>query len=375
MINGVEWVGNIEIHLKSSNWKQHLHQVNPQYNAVILHVVWEDDLPVQRADHSVMPTLILKGLVDQKWLYKYQEILNTRDPIPCARQLNQVRDITKIMVLDRVLYKRLEEKAFLFKALLVKNRYDWEESAYQFLAQNFGFKINKEPFLRLSQSIPLKYLAKHRDNPEQIEALFFGQAGFLDTPLEDQYHQRLVKEYQFLTHKYQIDYDKLDASQWNFLRLRPANFPELRIAQFAALITKENHFFSKCLECDYDELHQALQISPSDYWKKHYRFARLSSQKSATIGQSSIENILINTVVVILVAYAKEKHQQFYMEKALGILEQIKAEKNKILKLWNSLGLKSKTAYDSQALIELYNHYCVPKKCLHCAIGLEIIQR
>ena len=375
LINGVEWIGDVEIHLKSSQWNQHQHQLNPQYNSVILHVVWEDDQPVRRADQSFMPTIALKKRVDQKWLYTYQSILNNRDPIPCAGQLTKVRDITKIMMLDRTLLKRLEEKAFLFKALLVKNHYDWEESTYQFMAQNFGFKVNSEPFLRLSQSIPLKYLAKHRDTPEQIEALFFGQAGFLDVSLEDDYHKRLVREYQFLSNKYQIDYHKLEASQWNFLRLRPANFPEVRIAQFATLITQENHFFSKCLESSFEELKQVFQIKPHEYWMKHYRFAKESKGKVGKIGQKSIENLLINTVVVVLVAYSREKSQQKYMEKALHILENIKAENNKILKMWAELGLTTQTAYDSQALIELYNNYCTPKKCLQCAIGLELLQK
>lgn len=375
LINGVEWVGNVEIHLKSSHWNQHKHHLNPQYNAVILHVVWEDDQPVQREDRSYIPTLTLKDRVNSEWLYKYQAILAHQSPIPCASQLREVRPLTKMMMLDQTLVRRLEEKTFLFKALLIKNQGDWEESTYQLLSKNFGFKINSEAFLSLSQAVPLKVLQKHRDQVSQVEALLFGQAGFLDERKDDPYFKNLQQEYLFLSEKYRIYNRKLDAAAWKFLRLRPANFPEIRIAQLAALICKDQGFFSIFLENNYEELRKIFKVTQNPYWQEHYRFAKKSSKKISGLGKTSIDNIIINTVVPVLATYSLEKGHQEAMDKALQLLEKLPAENNYVLRIWAELGQPVKTAYDSQALIELYNHYCKARKCLHCSIGIELIQK
>jgi hypothetical protein len=375
LIDDVEWAGTVEIHLKSSDWQAHQHQKNKQYNNVILHVVWEDNQPAQRQDGSVLPTIELKNRVNKDWLYRYQTLLNAQNTIPCEKQFGQVSDLKKIMMLDKALSNRLEDKAFLVKALLIKNQHDWEETTYQLLAKNFGFKINSEPFLRLSQTLPLKILRKHSDNLLQIETLLFGQAGFLQNPEnQDDYLADLQKEYRFLNAKYGLENQQLSVEQWNFLRLRPVNFPTVRLAQFAALIHQYSGFFSLFIETPVKELMQKLSVSQSEYWQQHYTFAKPTQTKVPSLGKSAIENIIINTVVPILACYAKEKANQDFMDKALQLLENLKAEDNKILKIWQDLGLKVKTAFDSQACLELYNHFCSQKKCLDCTIGLALIQ-
>lgn len=379
-IGGVDWAGDIEIHLKSSDWNAHKHQHNPAYNNVILHVVWTDDAPALRADGTPMPTLELKERTNPQWLYQYQILLSNKDVIPCASQFAHVKTIQKLSMLDKALAKRLEDKAFLLRALLVKNKQDWEETTYQVLAKNFGFKVNSEPFLRLSQGLPLKILLKHQDNITQLEALLLGQSGLLEQKpntekVNDEYIEQLKKEYHFLSRKYRIEDDQLAYENWKFMRLRPVNFPTVRLAQFASLIHQQQSLFSLFFNNDYKTLVKKLQVSQSLYWQNHYTVGKVAKKQVPMLGKSSIENIIINTVVPLLVLYAKEKKQEEYIERATGFLEHIKAENNHILRMWEDLGLKVKNAFDSQALIELYNNFCTPRKCLKCTIGISIVKK
>ncbi|EAY31329.1 DUF2851 family protein [Microscilla marina] len=378
-IGGVDWAGDIEIHLKSSDWNAHQHQHNPAYNNVILHVVWQDDAPALRADNTPMPTLELKDRTNPKWLDQYQVLLSNKDVIPCARQFASVKTIQKLAMLDKALAKRLEDKAFLLRALLVKNKQDWDETTYQVLAKNFGFKVNSEPFLRLSQGLPLKVLRKSQDSIFQLEALLLGQAGLLhDKPnaekVEDEYIDRLRKEHHFLQRKHRLEDEQMSYEHWKFMRLRPTNFPTIRLAQFASLIHQQQNLFSLFFNNDYKTLAKKLQVSQSAYWQQHYTPGKPAKKPVPLLGKDSIENIVINTVVPLLVLYAKEKKQDEYMERATGFLEYIKAENNHILRMWEDLGLKVKTAFDSQALIELYNNFCTPRKCLQCSIGISIVK-
>lgn len=378
-IGGVDWAGDIEIHLKSSDWNLHQHQHNPAYNNVILHVVWQDDAPALRADGTPMPTIELKNRTDHQWLYQYQTLLSNKDAIPCASQFAQVKTIQKLSMLDKALAKRLEDKAFLLRTLLIKNKYDWDETTYQVLAKNFGFKVNSEPFLRLSQGLPLKVLRKSQDNLMQLEALLLGQSGLLADkpnaePIQDEYIDTLRKEHHFLQRKYRLEDEQMLYQHWKFMRLRPTNFPTVRLAQFASLIHQQQNLFSLFFNNDYKALVKKLQVSQSAYWQKHYTSGKLAKKVVPVLGKASIENIMINTVVPLLVLYAKEKKQEEYMERATGFLENIKAENNHILRMWEDLGLKVKTAFDSQALIELYNNFCTSHKCLQCTIGISIVK-
>lgn len=375
LIDEKEWAGTVEIHLKTSDWLNHKHHQNPDYNNVILHVVWEDDKPVLRPDQTPIPTLELKNRVNPSLQYNYKALIENKDTIPCQKQFDQAKPIHKMMMLDKALSKRLERKAQEVQALLQNHQNDWEEITYQLLAKNFGFKINNEPFLQLSQALPLKYLRKHGDSLFQIEALIFGQAGFLDkADAADAYFLDLKKEYTFLAHKYQLTQAKMDVHQWKFLRLRPANFPTVRLAQLSSLIFMQPNLFSLFVESDLKTLKQKLNVMSSMYWQSHFHFNKIAKKTLPSLGKTSIQNLIINTAVPLLACFAIQKSTQEPMDKAIDFLENIPCEKNHITELWESLGLKVKTAFDSQALIELYNHFCMPKKCLNCTIGMGLVK-
>jgi Protein of unknown function (DUF2851) len=380
LIGDVEWAGSVEIHVKSSDWNLHEHQSDAAYQNVILHLVWEDDKPVFRKDGTKIPTLTLRERTDKNLLKKYQSLMNAKTEMPCQSQFVEVEDIHKMMMLDKVLMKRLQDKSLIVSESLVDNNSDWEETAYQTLAKNFGFKLNAEPFLQLAKNLPLKILQKHRDNLSQIEALIFGVAGFLNNPENDpehwdEYRHSLRKEFQFLNAKYQLQNHILGQHEWKYLRLRPANFPTVRLAQFAKFIQENANLFSVLIHLeDVKNFGKILKIKQSEYWIKHYVFGKLSEGNVPTLGDTSVENIVINTVVPLLVSYANHKDHREYLEKAIRLLEELPSEENKITKHWQSMGLKIKSAFDSQASIEWFNHFCLQKRCLSCNVGVAILK-
>lgn len=373
-INEIEWVGNVEIHIKSSDWRVHKHQENGAYNNVILHVVWEDDQPITRQDGSLIPTLELKTITDILLLDKYQLLIDNQLIIPCKEHFSEVSDLSKFAILDKVLAKRLQQKAQIVEQLLERNKGDWEETAYQLLARNFGFKLNSETFLRLAQNLPLKVLQKHRDNLSQIEAMLFGQAGLIEKC--DEYSVKLNQEYDFFSTKFSLKPNQLNAHEWKFLRTRPANFPTIRIAQLAKLITQQQSFFSLFTQTSsIENLRNALKVGQSIYWQEHYHFGKVSSKKLIGLGKDSINNILINTVIPLLACYAEKVDNQELMTRCVNFLEILPAEENHITEMWEGLGLTIKSAFDSQASIELYNSFCTQKRCLQCNVGIEILRK
>jgi Protein of unknown function (DUF2851) len=374
-IDAIEWVGNVEIHTKSSEWQNHSHTTDKAYENVILHVVWDNDVEIKRMDGSIIPTLVLKGRVDESLIMAYKKLINSTASIPCEKSFANVSDITKLSMLDQALTQRLQSKAEIVQQLLKSNKNDWEETAYQLLLKNFGFKINAEPFLQLAKALPYKLIQKHSSNLQQIEALLFGQAGMLETKTKDEYISLLYREYEFLSKKYSIYDSRLGPSQWKFLRLRPANFPTLRIAQLASVLYSQKNLLSTFIEADsYNKLLGMFSTSPSVYWQSHYHFAKKSKGLVPELGESSKENLSINTAVPLLVAYGKSTDDARLMERATEILQHIPAEKNKITKLWATLGLSVKTSFDSQALIEQYNNGCQKRQCLNCAVGASLLK-
>ena len=374
-IDGLEWIGNVEFHIKSSYWYAHNHNGDKAYDNVILHVVWEHDKEVCRSDNSVIPTLELKDKVDKELLISSNRLIKSPDEIPCASHYTSTEEVTKRTMLDRVLIQRLERKADEILAIHEGNNHDWEETAYQVLARNFGFKVNASPFYLLSKSIPLKVLRKHVDRPMQIEAMLFGQAGFLEEPIEDDYYNQLQKEYHFLSKKYQFGSGRLHASQWKLMRLRPANFPTLRLAQFAALISSVGSIFSLLVNTeDLKTIVKKLASKPSDYWLNHYQFGKVSPGSDKMMGELSVNNLVINTVAPLLVAYGQLMASQAHIDRAVDLLETIKPENNKITKTWQGIGHRASNAADSQALIELYNSYCLKKRCLSCSVGTKLLK-
>ncbi len=366
------WAGNVEIHINASDWHKHQHHENPAYNNVILHVVWQADEAILRSNGNAIPTLELAQRVDLKLKNRYLKLLHEQAWIPCASQIETVSDFTKSSWMDRLLIERREQKTNIIAEALTRNGNDWEATFYQMMARNFGLKINVEPFERVAQSLPHTILAKHKNSLFQIEALLFGQAGFLNENFEEDYPNQLKKEYQFLQHKHGLQ--PIPKTMWQFLRLRPPSFPTIRLAQFAALVHQSLHLFSKVLETkDLKAVEDLLQVELEGYWQTHYVLDKASAKRKKTLGKSTIQLIIINTIVPFLFLYGKEKDEEKYQDKALELLEALPSEENSVIKKWKSISMKSDSAYQSQALLQLKKHYCDAKKCLHCNIGNAIM--
>lgn len=373
-IGDMEWVGSVEIHIHASGWIEHKHNVDPAYENVILHVVWKDDKPVKRDDGSRLPTLELRNRVDDELLLHFTKLMHSPEIIPCSSKLNTVSPLVKFSMLDKVLVERLASKAEEILKTFQRNNNDWEETCFQLLARNFGFKVNSDPFQQLAQSLPFKYLLKHADKLLQVEALLFGQAGFLEDENNEAYYQLLQREYKLLGQKYRLFARRLNKVQWRFLRLRPANFPTIRIAQLASLVYYRKNLFSSILAIDSVKgLTAFFSVGQSDYWLHHFQFFKAWKEAVNTLGKASIQNIIINTVAPILVAYSKSKHEQVYIDRAVSILQNLQAESNNITKQWETFGMDAGTAFDSQAMVELYNNYCLRRRCLSCKIGTALV--
>lgn len=367
------WAGNVEIHLNASDWLAHKHQEDRAYDNVILHVVLDEDRPIFRKSGERIPCLELRKRIPPKIVNTYQKIVHNEHWIPCQHHFFTVSSLTKNMWLDRLLVERLEQKTVHIAAQLAKTNNAWEEIFYQFLAKNFGVKTNAAPFELVAQSIPLNLFAKHKNNLFQIEALLFGQAGLLNDEFVDNYPKALKKEYQFLQKKYSLQPIKKES--WRFMRMRPANFPTIRIAQFATLIYQSKHLFSKILEAEsIKDLEQLFKVALSEYWLTHYLFDKKTAERKKTLGKSTIHLFIINTIVPFLFLYGTHKSIDQYRDKALQFLEALAPEKNSIIEKWQTLGLTPESAYETQALLQLKNEYCTKKRCLECAIGNSILK-
>ncbi|MBL7857738.1 MAG: DUF2851 family protein [Cyclobacteriaceae bacterium] len=371
-IDSLQWVGSVELHVQSSEWVQHHHEEDPAYENVVLHVVWRDDKPVKRLDGTWLPTIELKNRVSDDLLINYKRLINSPNEIPCASSLRHVPDITRLSMLDKALTGRLETKASYFLDLWQRNQHDWNETCYQLLSRNFGFHVNAEPFQQLAQSLPYSVIRKHADKLYQVEALLFGQAGFLDRNTGDEYYLLLRREYHLLSNKYGLKSTGLNIAQWRFLRLRPANFPTVRLAQMAALLHHQHHIFSAIM--DGLNMKNFFAVRQSAYWLEHYHFSKKSGDAIAGLGLHSVENILINTVAPLLAAVGKSKDDQQLVDRAIALLQQLPNEVNSITRRWKETGIVAKTAFDSQAVIELYTNFCLKRRCLECNIGASMLK-
>lgn len=364
------WVGNVEIHVKSSDWYRHNHHKDRSYNNVILQLVYHYDQEVKKNNEQTVPTVMLD--FDEVLQRKYEELMGSESWIPCQDKISVVDDFKLQLWFQKLTIERLENKSNIIQDYLRQTNNSWETVFYFLLARNFGFKLNAEPFELLAKSIPISCFAKHKDNLFQIEALLFGQAGFLEDNNVDDYFVALKKEYHFLRSKFKLK--PIEKHLWKFLRTRPNNFPTIRIAQFAQLIYKSKSLLSKVLEIEDQKEYQLLfEIGVSEYWLNHFMFDKESKRSDKLMGKSAIDNIIINTVSLFLFNYGSLKGDEKYKEDALGLLENTKAESNSIIRKWGDLGVKARNAFESQALIELKNCYCNQKKCLNCQIGNVII--
>lgn len=374
-IGEIDWAGSVEIHIQSSGWYDHKHHEDAAYENVVLHVVWEENKLVQRKDGTRLPTLQLKDRADKALLNSYQKLVTNTSVIPCQSTFANVNEVTRHSMIDKAAMIRVEAKSKQVLKLLETNQGDWEETAYQLLASGFGFKVNKDSFLQLARALPYKLIRKHRAKVEQVEALLFGQAGFLVAKTKDEYLTRLYTEFEFLSKKYNLTQSQLHPAQWKFLRLRPSNFPSLRIAQFAALLSLQENIFSVLIETEnYKDLESLLRIETSPYWKNHYWFTKPVEGTVPEIGADSREVLLINTIIPLLIAYGQSRDDWNYVDRAILFLQQIPPERNKIIRTWQQLGSVPTNAFETQGLIELYNNFCQRRACLNCTIGSSILK-
>ena len=364
------WAGNVEIHERSSDWYNHRHQFDKLYDTVILHVVRHHDTAIYRTNGD---TILQAVLIVPDTIERNIEWLLSRDtPVSCAERIASVSSLHLSAWLSALLMERLERKTDDMFVRLKNNFNDWNEIFYLTLTRNFGFNVNGDAFERLAASLPYKHILKHRTNPVQIEALFFGQAGLLQADGDDSYLQLLRREYDFLRKKYNLH--PVDSFLFKMLRIRPVNFPHVRLAQLAAVWIKHDVLFSKILESEnMKEVRAFFDVEPSDYWLTHYRFTITSERKSKSVGGYAADIILVNTAIPTLFAYGKYTNRQEYCERALRWLEEIAPEKNSIVTLFRQLGMPVKNAGDTQALIQLRREYCELKKCLYCRIGFRVI--
>lgn len=369
--NNTIWAGNAEIHVRASDWNKHDHNSNKSYNNVILHIVAENDAEIRDAKGDLIPAITVK--CDEAILAQYNYLLQNRQWIPCAKHISSIDPFIISLWVEKLGIARLEEKSQDVNIHLEQTQNNWEEVIYRMMMRSFGFHLNSYPFEQLAKSLPYKIIEKHLDSLMVTEALLFGQAGFLNDIIPyDDYFQRLQKEYHYLAKKYGLK--PTSKHLWKFLRLRPGNFPTLRIAQIAALLQSHPKLFAFIKEAsDVDEIRALFETPPSQYWHNHYMFGKVSKPKEKTIGHSSVDVVIINAIAPVLFTYGKKNGLEQFQNKALELLESISPEKNTIIENWQKLGVKAKSAFQSQALILLKNNYCDKRLCLNCTIGSKIM--
>ena len=372
-IDDVEWAGHVEIHINASDWNRHNHQTDKAYENVILHVVWNADQDVC-IQNTPIPTLELKDIVDFQLLDKYKNHLNTSLPVLCTEYLSRRETMAYSAMIDRVLVERLEQKAEKISTLLKDLGNDWEAFSYVSLCHNFGFATNKHAFAELAHKLPYDVLKKNLNDPIKTQALIFGQSGFLENAT-DTFQEQLKTEHSYLSAKYKLA-DPMQSHQWKMGKMRPANFPSVRLSQFSALLCHQPKLFSSLISIQSPkEMIQLFNFELFPYWQSHYDFGKKSIKPIAAPGRSTRENILINTAAPLLAAYSKYSGKQEFMDRAIHLLETIKPEKNRITKIWDEIGKSASSAFESQAQIQLYSEYCSMKKCLQCTIGIEILHK
>ncbi|WP_297096828.1 DUF2851 family protein [uncultured Draconibacterium sp.] len=366
------WVGNIEIHKSASDWQKHEHTNDKAYDNVILHVVETADTSVTRTNGELIPTLILH--YPEQLKHNYQNLINAQTWIACENQFHKVDPIMLQLGFNRLMIERLETKTQAIVEQLEQNNNNWEETFFQILARMFGFKVNAVPFELLAKSLTVQTLLKHKNSLFQLEALLFGNSGLLNQQLlGDDYFIRLREEYSFLYKKYKLK--GIEGHLWKFMRLRPPNFPTIRISQLAALIYQTEGLFSKILEIEStDELKQLFKVKASEYWDTHYNFNKASKNtKPKELGDTAAQILIINVIVPFLFVYGEKQNKHHLKNRALEFLENLPAESNSIISNWSDLGIQARSAFDSQALLQLKNYYCESKKCLNCQLGVKLV--
>ena len=368
------WVGNVEIHIKSSDWYAHHHEKDVNYDAVILHVVWEHDSDVFMKNNHPIPTVELQSFVQKEVLANYKKLfLKEQRWIPCEKQIAETSSFILNNWLERLYFERLENKSVVIKELLQKSNNNFEAVLFQLLAKNFGLKVNGEAFLQLAQSFDFSVLRKVRFNEEQLSALLFGQAGFLEQELEEAYYLQLQKEYAYIRHKYRLE--PIAKHRFQFFRMRPNNFPTIRIAQLIALYNKYQNLFSRLIDVNkVESFYDLFTGEVNDFWKTHYTFETASKKTDKRLSKSFIDLLIINTIIPLKFVY-EQARGEVDQEGLLQLIKQLKPENNSIISKFLELKIKANNAFESQALLELKNNYCAKKCCLQCAIGSKLLKK
>ncbi|OZV69002.1 DUF2851 family protein [Winogradskyella aurantia] len=365
------WAGNLEIHVKSSDWYLHNHQQDKTYDNVILHVVWEHDSDVFRNDNTIIPTLELKRYVDKGLQHKYRELMLSKSWINCEAQFPEVDDFLISNWLERLYIERLEQKSITIEGFLEKSNNNWEAVLFKMLLKNFGLKINGEAFLSIANSVDYSVIRKLRHNDLEIEALLFGQAGLLQDTIEDSHFQLLKTKYEFLKGKYKLDRSGMIPVK--FFRLRPQNFPTIRLSQFASLYQSRENLFSKIVDVNsLDDFYKILTVGVSEFWKSHYTFLKNSKTSRKQLTKSFIDLLVINTIIPIKFSYAKSQGKSIDKE-IFKLIQELNIENNTIVSKFLDYKPFKKNALTSQALLQMKNAYCDKNKCLNCAIGNSLI--
>lgn len=373
-IDGHMWVGNVEMHYRATDWKRHHHDSDKAYDSVILHVVAKDDAPVRRTNGELIPQLVLE--VSPQFNADYASLVGATIEVPCATKIKQVPHLTIVEWVEGLAFERLHGKVERIHQLLDSFNGSWEDVCYVTLARNFGFGINNDAFERLARRTPLRLLGKHSDSVLQIEALLFGQAGMLDAqkPGKDSYYNQLCTEYAFLSNKFQLT--PMEKESWKLFRIRPQNFPYRRIAMLAQFIEGGFRMMNRILEAEGEKEMRALfEVELSGYWTKHYTFGKPNDRATATLSRSSIDIILINTVAPLLYAYGELTGNYEMTDKAIKLLEDLRAESNSIVSHFVAYGIDCPDALTSQALVQLKREYCDARKCIYCKIGHHLLSK
>ncbi|WP_299395871.1 DUF2851 family protein [uncultured Gelidibacter sp.] len=372
-INGQIWVGNVEIHIKSSDWYVHNHEVDAAYDNVILHVVYEHDTDIFRKDNSIIPTLELKSIIHKNVFHNYQKLLLTPHKwINCESDFADVDDFLLQNWLERLYIERLERKSTMIEELLDTSKNDWEAVLFVLLAKNFGLKVNGAAFLSMANSFDFSIVRKLQSQPLQLEALFFGQVGVLEKDVENAYYLNLIKEYQFLKQKFNLSTTNVIPLQ--FFRLRPPNFPTIRLSQLAMLYYQHPNFFTKVMAAEsLEDLYALFQVGTSEFWETHFTFEKTSKTSKKLLTKNFIDLLLINTVLPLRFSYLKYQGKN-PTEPTLVLAQKISPENNSIITAYHHLKPIATSAMISQALLQLKTEYCDKNKCMECAIGHALIK-
>ncbi|SEP21853.1 Protein of unknown function [Flavobacterium sp. CF108] len=371
-IGDQKWAGNVEIHVKSSDWYLHNHEKDAAYENVILHVVWENDTTIFREDNTEIPVLVLKDYVEKEVLDNYNALVSPKSWISCEKQIHEIDAFVFKNWQERLFFERLERKSKFVYELLEETNQDWEAVLFCLLAKNFGLNTNGLAFLQMSKSIPFSIIRKESFEVENLESLLLGTLNLLDGEKEDVYFKDLKFRYFYLLHKYQLEKSFIDPVQ--FFKHRPDNFPTIRLSQLANLYHKHQNLFSKIIALkSAKSVYELLNVSVSSYWQNHYQFDKESPKKTKTLSKSFVDLVIINTIIPIQFAYSNIMGDSV-SEDLIDFMNEVAPEKNAIIDKFSSFGIKSKNAFETQTLLELKNEYCNNKACLKCALGMELLK-